>query len=360
MTVASIATFSTFSKDMAEAENEFKEVEITFASELKEGDMKTVKVGEKDDEKVLISRYLGKLYATGNACSHFGVPLEGGMLFDDKVLCPAHGAGFSVVDGTPELAPGLNGLPTFPIVEKDGKYFVKVPADKLPGSVAQKLSKRDPNNHNNFVIVGGGAAGLNAAETLRQSGYTGQITLISSENVIPYDRTLITKALVQGDSKNWALRPAQYLADADIEYRLQSAVKTVNTKEKTVILESGDIVNYDKLLIATGSNVFKPNIPGVNAPNVHFVRTNEDQLVIKQKAETAKSIVVVGASFVGVEAMSSIAMKYGKDAAKSLHLICDTETPLEPILGKEIGSFVLSEHVANGVKVHSKVFCSSI
>jgi nitrite reductase/ring-hydroxylating ferredoxin subunit len=136
MTVASIATFSTFSKDMAEAENEFKEVEITFASELKEGDMKTVKVGEKDDEKVLISRYLGKLYATGNACSHFGVPLEGGMLFDDKVLCPAHGAGFSVVDGTPELAPGLNGLPTFPIVEKDGKYFVKVPADKLPGSVA--------------------------------------------------------------------------------------------------------------------------------------------------------------------------------------------------------------------------------
>jgi hypothetical protein len=58
--------------------------------------------------------------------------------------------------------------------------------------------------------------------------------------------------------------------------------------------------------------------------------------------------------------MSSIAMKYGKDATKSLHLICDTETPLEPIMGKEIGNFVLSEHVANGVKVHSKVFCSSI
>ena len=86
--------------------------------------MRAIKVGEKDGDKVLISRYGGKLYATGNFCSHFGVPLEGGMLFDDKVMCPAHAAAFSVLDGAPENAPGLDGLPTFKIIESDGKVFV--------------------------------------------------------------------------------------------------------------------------------------------------------------------------------------------------------------------------------------------
>lgn len=129
--------------------------------------MQSLKVGPADGDKILISRYKGKLYATGNFCSHFGVPLEGGMLFDDKVMCPAHAAGFSVITGEPENAPALDGLPSFSIVERDGKFFVKLPTGELPKSIPQPLSKRDPENKNNYVIIGGGAAGLNAAETLR-------------------------------------------------------------------------------------------------------------------------------------------------------------------------------------------------
>lgn len=121
---------------------------------------------------MLISRFQGKLYATGNFCSHFGVPLAGGMLFDDKILCPAHAAGFNVVTGAPDSAPAMDGIPTFPVIERDGKFFVEVP-EELPGKVAQKMTKRDPEDKRKFVIVGGGAAGLNAAETLRQSGFTG-------------------------------------------------------------------------------------------------------------------------------------------------------------------------------------------
>jgi len=165
--------------------------------------MRTVQVGDKPDQKVLISRYQGKLYATSNACSHFGVPLEGGMLFDDKVLCPAHAAAFSVVTGEPERAPGLNGIPIFPVIEKEGKFFVEIPAGGLPASTPVKLAKRDANNTQRFVIIGGGAAGLNAAETLRQSGFTGQVTLISNEDIPPYDRTLITKALTKGNANAW-------------------------------------------------------------------------------------------------------------------------------------------------------------
>lgn len=67
------------------------------------------------------------------------------MLFDDKVLCPAHAAGFSIVTGEPEQAPGLDGVPSFPVIRKeDGLLYVQVPAAGLPKKVSQPLTKRDP------------------------------------------------------------------------------------------------------------------------------------------------------------------------------------------------------------------------
>ena len=86
-------------QQQAEASTGVTEVEIPFASSLEEGSMKVLKVGEANDQKVLVARYQGKLYSTGNFCSHFGVPLNNGALFDDKVLCPAHAAGFSIITG---------------------------------------------------------------------------------------------------------------------------------------------------------------------------------------------------------------------------------------------------------------------
>lgn len=183
--------------------------------------MKALQVSNSEDEKVLIARYQGKLYAVSNACSHFGVPLDGGALFDDKVMCPAHTAQFSIITGQPESGPAMDGLPSFPVVEHDGAFFVQVPKDGFPGSETMPMAKRDPNDKRHFVIVGGGAAGLNCAETLRQSGYTGQITVISREEHLPYDRTLITKALPVGDSTKWGLRPAEWLKGHDIDYELK-------------------------------------------------------------------------------------------------------------------------------------------
>jgi nitrite reductase/ring-hydroxylating ferredoxin subunit len=97
----------------SEAEPSVEEFEIEFASSLNDGEMKELKVGPKDDDKILISRVNGKLHAVGNYCSHFGAPLATGQLFDDKVVCPWHAAAFSVVTGTLEGAPGIDGLPVF-------------------------------------------------------------------------------------------------------------------------------------------------------------------------------------------------------------------------------------------------------
>lgn len=103
-----------------------KEVEIDFANELEEGMMKELKVGPKDDDKVLVARYQGKLYCIGNSCPHFGAPLGTGVLFDDKVICPWHAAAFSITTGGLEEAPAIEGVPKYDIEEKNGKYFVKV------------------------------------------------------------------------------------------------------------------------------------------------------------------------------------------------------------------------------------------
>ena len=77
----------------------------------------------------MVAKYNGKLHSVGNYCSHFGAPLSWGVLFDDKVMCPFHAAAFSIVTGAPELAPALDVIPKYDVVEKNGKHYVQV---KLP------------------------------------------------------------------------------------------------------------------------------------------------------------------------------------------------------------------------------------
>lgn len=239
---------------------------------------RVLKVGEADSDKVLIARYNGKIYAVGNFCSHFGVPLEYGEMFDDKLLCPAHGAAFSVVSGEPESAPALDGIPTFPVVERDGKTFVQIPQEGLPRTATQVLTPRDPDNKTHFVIIGGGAAGLNCAETLRQSGFSGQITMLSKEAIIPYDRTLLSKALPGLETgKAPSLRPAPFLQGASIDVRTDASVSKVDGSAKTVTLESGEMISFDKLCIATGGKTVVPQVDGVGLKGVFTLRTKQDQ-----------------------------------------------------------------------------------
>ena len=119
--------------------------------------MRELIVGDGEEDKVLIAWYKGKLRCTGNYCPHFNLPLSKSIMADDKVVCPFHNAAFSILTGEPEHAPALDGLPVFDIIEKDGKFFVKVPA-QLPKKIPMHMAKPDSSDSWKFVIIGGGAA----------------------------------------------------------------------------------------------------------------------------------------------------------------------------------------------------------
>jgi len=121
------------------------EIEIYFANEIQEGEMRALSIGPKDEDKVLIAKYQGNLHSVGNFCTHFGAPLNTGVLFDDKVKCPWHVAAFSIVTGQVEGGPAMNSIPVFEIIKKNGKSFVKIP-NPLPGGKPSTLAKRDPAN----------------------------------------------------------------------------------------------------------------------------------------------------------------------------------------------------------------------
>jgi NADPH-dependent 2,4-dienoyl-CoA reductase/sulfur reductase-like enzyme len=107
------------------------------------------------------------------------------------------------------------------------------------------MAKRDPNDKRRYVIIGGGPAGLMCAETLRQSDYTGEILIISADNIVPYDRTLLTKVLATGDATKFKLRDENFLAQYDIDIKLNTRADNVDTHTKTVTLHDGSkIVSY--------------------------------------------------------------------------------------------------------------------
>lgn len=219
------------------------------------------------------------------------------------------------------------------------------------------LTKRDPDNNEHIVIIGGGPAGLNCAETLRQSGFSGRVTMISAEDMVPYDRTLLSKALAVGDASKMALRPPEFLADADIDTMLKKRVFNVKPEEKKIICNDGEKVFYDKLLIATGSKPWAPPVEGLKLKGVYPLRSNKDQTEIKEACKSAKNVVIIGASFIGSECAASLKMHY-KDAM-TITVINGEACPFERTLGSKIGAFYQKEHEDNGVTIHNKVFIKS-
>jgi 3-phenylpropionate/trans-cinnamate dioxygenase ferredoxin reductase component len=200
---------------------------------------------------------------------------------------------------------------------------------------------------NGVVIVGGGLAGQRCAETLRRSGYDGSILMVCGEPHLPYDRPPLSKELLLDAAVEDVLSfrsPAWYEEKA-VRLRLGVAACGLDEDARTVHLGDGSSVSYEQLLIATGSRPRRlPMFEGFR--NVSTLRTREDARALRGALVPGARLLVIGAGFIGQEAASA-ASKAGARAT----IIEATSTPLESVLGNEVGSWFAELHRSNGVEL---------
>lgn len=197
-----------------------------------------------------------------------------------------------------------------------------------------------------FVVVGASMAGGRAAETLRQEGFDGRIILVGAEPVRPYERPPLSKDVLRGDAPEDKayLRAPEYYSEQSIELRLGRAARQLAPGEKSLELDDGDVIRYDKLLIATGAEVRRLAVPGVDLPGVHYLRTMRDARAIRDAAREADRVVVIGAGFIGAEVAASC-----RATGREVTVLEVLPVPLQRVLGDEIGHIYGQIHRDHGI-----------
>jgi NADPH-dependent 2,4-dienoyl-CoA reductase/sulfur reductase-like enzyme/nitrite reductase/ring-hydroxylating ferredoxin subunit len=309
------------------------------ASDLADGAMLTGHLGE---EEVLLVRHGGRISAISAHCTHYHGPLADGLVVGGTIRCPWHHACFALDSGEALAAPALSPLSCWQVEERDGRIIVgakkEIPAPKKTGKAAERI-----------VIVGGGAAGFAAAEMLRRRGYAGAVTMLSNDNAAPVDRPNLSKDYLAGSApEDWVpLRGDDWYGENNITLRLKTDVTALDPKARTLALADGSTVAFDKLLLATGAEPVKLPIPGADLPHVHVLRSLADSRAIIAQAKSAKRAVVIGASFIGLEAAAALR---ARDI--EVHVAAPEKRPLERVFGPELGDFVRALHEEHGVIFH--------
>jgi NADPH-dependent 2,4-dienoyl-CoA reductase/sulfur reductase-like enzyme/nitrite reductase/ring-hydroxylating ferredoxin subunit len=304
-------------------------------------------VGHVGDEPVLLARRGNEVFAIGATCTHYGGPLGEGLMVEETVRCPWHHACFSLRTGEALAAPALTATASWRVERRNGRICVHekmAAAPRRTPATSQPADRGGP-----MVIVGGGAAGYAAAEMLRRKGYGGKVTIVSADDAVPYDRPNLSKDYLAGTApEEWIpLSPNAFYAENNIELRLGTVVTGIDAPGRRVILGGGDTIAFTKLLIATGAEPIRLRIPGSDLPHVRTLRSLADSREIIARAKKGSRVVIVGASFIGLEAAAALRRREAE-----VHVVAPEARPMERTLGPVLGDFLQSLHQAHGVVFH--------
>ncbi|XP_076138281.1 apoptosis inducing factor mitochondria associated 4 isoform X1 [Alosa pseudoharengus] len=339
-----LGSYSTLQPDKGKMANSNDSTEITevvcLESDLQDGQMKEVEV---DKHKILLVKSKGQFSAVGSRCSHYGAPLIMGTLLGDRVRCPIHAACFNVKTGDIEEYPGLDCLPTYKVKIEDGKIYVTL--NTKATKRVKEMSHRAPEVCHTVMLIGGGPASLVCAETLRQNNYSGRIIIVTKDNLPPFDRPKLSKAM-NIEREKILLRPKEFFQQHDIEMWMEKAVLSVNTEAKTVTMDDNTVQQYNQLLIATGCRARRMACPGADLENVRLLESFNDAQDIHNLC-AGKKTVVVGTSFIGMEVAA-----YLSDKAASVSVIGRSEYPYQLSLGPEIGKMTMQMLEEKNVKFY--------
>ena len=310
-------------------------------------------LGRVGEEPVILVRSGSNYFAIGATCSHYGGPLAEGVVVKDTVRCPWHHACFSLRTGEALHAPAFNPLSSWVVEERNGKLFVEVKKSETK-TARVKTAAGSPQK---IVIVGGGAAGFAAAEMLRRERYQGSIVMLSNDDAPPVDRPNLSKDYLAGNApEEWVpLRGNDFYAENGIELRLKTNVAEIDARSRQVVLSDGKNVPYDRLLLATGAEPIRLSIPGADQPQVRTLRTLADCRAIIERAKGAQRVLVLGASFIGLEVAASLRAR-----GLEVHVAAPEKVPMERVMGPQLGAFIRKLHEEHGVIFHLEDIATAI
>jgi len=200
-----------------------------------------------------------------------------------------------------------------------------------------------------FVIVGASLAGARAAETLRAEGFGGRLILLGEEPERPYERPSLSKGYLAGgtDRDSVYVHDADFYTDRAIELRTGTHVTALDPAAGAVVLDDGERLRYDRLLLTTGAAPRRLTVPGANLDGVRYLRTLADADELRADLPAAASVAVVGAGWIGSE-VAAAARQLGRPVA----MIDPATAPLERVLGPEVGRFYRDLHSDHGVELY--------
>ena len=312
-----------------------REYDVAAVEDIPVDGMLGVKAGEQN---VLLTRDRATVYAVGGACPHAGGPLAEGVRHNDHVICPWHKASFCLRTGARLDPPAMDALPRFAARVAHGRVLVSVPATQS-GEPPRASDSRC------FVIVGAGAAGASAAQTLREAGFGGRILMLDRENRVPYDRTILSKYVLSGQSggEKSPLQTQEWYRRHGIERRTANVV-SIDPTARLITCADGTVVTYDAALLAVGGVPKRPPISGIDRRNIFLLRSRSDADAILAQAERSRRAVIVGSSFIGMEVAASL-----RERGLEATVVGMESVPFEQTLGASVGRAWQRLHERRGV-----------
>lgn len=307
------------------------------ASDLADGAMVAGHVGE---DSVLLARRGEEFFALDAFCTHYNAPLADGAMVGETIRCPWHHSCFDLRTGSAVAAPALRPLRAWSTVRTGD--LVRVLPQPRPRSTPTTTAGND-----HIVILGAGAAGSFAASELRRVGFGGRVTLVSRESRLPYDKPNLSKDYLAGRApEEWIpLRSEDEYATDKVELRLSTTVERIDAARRELHLAGGDRIAFDRLILATGATPRRLDLPADPGARIHYLRTWSDAEELRRVAGAARNVVIVGASFIGLETAASL-----RERGLSVTVIGADEHPLEKVLGRAVSDFVRRTHEDQGVR----------
>ena len=201
---------------------------------------------------------------------------------------------------------------------------------------------------NHILIVGAGQAAIQAIDTLRRKGFSGQITLVGEEPWLPYQRPPLSKKFLSGgiEREKLLIRPQPFYAEHRVQAHLGRRAVEIDRRAQSVRLDDGSAIGYDALLLATGSSPRHIPVPGANLGGVHLLRNIADVERIRADLASARKLLIIGAGYIGLEVAAT-----ARGMGLPVTVLEQTDRVMSRVTAPEVSSFYETEHAKQGVQV---------